>query len=95
MRKEKPVTEDGYSRWITPKMERYRLGCCDCGLVNDMDFIAIRITERHPDGSFDFEELDRDEYRIAMRARRNNRSTAQIRRHEKKVTHPSDDPSQP
>lgn len=31
--------EDGYSKWIEPTvLEGYKLSCCDCALVHDMDF---------------------------------------------------------
>lgn len=30
--------DDGWSRWIFPHPERYKLACCDCGLVHDMQF---------------------------------------------------------
>ena len=53
-----------WSRWCYPTMEDYKLVCCDCGLVHDMEF---RVT-----GSYD---------RVEFRSRRNNRSTAQVRRH--------------
>lgn len=31
--------EDGWSDWIHP-LPGYRMGCCDCGLVHDMEFRA-------------------------------------------------------
>ena len=52
------------SHWVYPIMDGYKLCCCDCGLVHDMQF---RVTD----------EYDRVEFRV----RRNNRSTAQVRRH--------------
>ncbi len=33
-----PIGADGWSDWITPRARGYRLGCCDCGLVHEMDF---------------------------------------------------------
>lgn len=51
----------GWSGWIFPRRRGYRLGCCDCGLVHDIQF---RLQGRH----------------ILFRARRNNRSTALMRR---------------
>lgn len=34
--------EQGYeNEWIQPVMKGYRLGCCDCGLVHDMDFRIV------------------------------------------------------
>lgn len=48
--------------WVTPIRNGYKLGCCDCGLVHEIDF---RVVKR----------------RIQFRVRRNNRSTAMMRRH--------------
>jgi len=65
----------------TPNMDSYRMGCCDCGLVHDIQFRAIKVSELKPDGTFLYETLDQKEYRVEIRVRRNNRSTAQVRRH--------------
>lgn len=54
--------EDGWTDWIHP-LSGYRLACCDCGLVHD---IETRID---------------DLGQVNFRARRNNRSTGQMRRH--------------
>ena len=48
--------------WVRPIRKGYKLACCDCGLVHDVDF---RIKDR----------------RVEFRVRRNNRSTAMMRRH--------------
>lgn len=56
--------DDGWCDWIHP-LEGYKMACCDCGLVHDMEF-----------------EVD-DQGRIIFRARRNTRSTGQMRRHRK------------
>ena len=29
---------DGWSRWIFPSRTKYKLACCDCGLVHDWRF---------------------------------------------------------
>jgi hypothetical protein len=47
--------------WVQPVRRGYKLCCCDCGLVHEMDF---RIYHG----------------RVQFRARRNNRSTALVRR---------------
>lgn len=57
----KPVADE----WIQPIRRGYRLACCDCGLVHDMDFRVLK-------------------GRAQFRVRRNNRSTAMMRRHMKK-----------
>ena len=36
---------EGWTRWCYPIMDDYKLVCCDCGLVHDMEF---RVT-----GSYD------------------------------------------
>lgn len=76
--------EGGWSDWQQPRMPGYRMGCCDCGLVHDMEFKVLRVTKQNTDGSWEAEELDPAEFRVSFRAKRNNRSTAQIRRHEGK-----------
>ena len=48
--------------WIQPIEIGYKLRCCDCGLVHNIDF---RVKNK----------------RVQFRAFRNNRATAQIRRH--------------
>jgi hypothetical protein len=47
--------------WIEPRMTGYKMGCCDCGLVHEIDFKI-------------------NNGRVLIRARRNNRSTALMRR---------------
>lgn len=79
LKKEKEVGE-GWSRWIPPTMTKYRLGCCDCGLVHDMEFAVVKVTARKPDGTWLHGEPLGDEYHVLFRARRNNRSTAGTRR---------------
>lgn len=36
-----PVDADGWTGWIYPKMDGYRIGCCSCGLVHDMQFVIV------------------------------------------------------
>lgn len=43
---EDAIHPDGWSRWIRPITSGYKLTCCDCGLVHEMDF---RVTDHdHP-----------------------------------------------
>lgn len=75
--------ETGWSRIINPRMGDdglYRLGCCDCGLIHDVEFKVVRITLKNDDGSYEYENVESPEYKVHFRVRRNNRSTAQIRR---------------
>jgi len=75
--------DDGWSDWELPEMTGYRLGCCSCNLVHDMEFSIVRAKEM-PCGGFETEEINDDSLRVMFRAKVNNRSTAQLRRRDKK-----------
>lgn len=32
------LDEGGWTEWIQPVEENYKMRCCDCGLVHTMDF---------------------------------------------------------
>lgn len=51
---------------VTPIMDGYLMKCCDCGLVHSFSFRAIRVTQRMPDGTFGYEHLDSDQYRVEL-----------------------------
>jgi hypothetical protein len=53
--------------WVSPRRKGYRMMCCDCGLVHEMDFRLVR----YGNGN-----------KIQIRAFRNNRSTALARRND-------------
>lgn len=77
--------DDGWCDWVIPR-NTYRLGCCDCGLVHDMEFEVIKKLKDLPSGEFEYAvggNLNRA-YRVRFRARRNNRSTAALRRGKKR-----------
>lgn len=65
---------DGWSEWIRP-LEGYKLACCDCGLVHDVEFRLA------------------DDNTLNFRMKRNNRSTAAIRRADAKRSALSPAPS--
>jgi hypothetical protein len=35
--------KSGWTRWIRPVMKGYRMACCDCNLVHELDF---RVTKK-------------------------------------------------
>jgi len=76
--------DNGWTDWQKPVMRGYRLGCCDCGLVHDIDFRVVRVVKRNRDGSKEVEVLPSKNYQVEFRVRRNNRSTGQIRRYTRK-----------
>ena len=72
--------DNGWSQWIPPKMRGYRMICCDCGLVHTMELRVIRVVKQFKDGSRMVKTLPARRYRVEMRAQRNNRATAAVRR---------------
>lgn len=76
------ANEDGWSDWELPVMSGYKMACCDCGLVHDIDFkIVWTVTDKNGDVTILHHRIIGAEQRVMIRARRNNRSTGQIRRH--------------
>jgi len=77
-----PSTHDnGWTDWILPQ-RHYRLGCCDCGLVHDIEFRVV-IVKRLKNGTYRTIKVNPVDCRVEFRARRNNRSTGQMRRGKK------------
>ncbi len=60
-----------YSQWYPVRTRNYRLCCCDCGLVHDIEFRPFLKSRL----------IDQRKTKLEIRLRRNNRATAQIRRH--------------
>lgn len=79
--------KNGWSDWEAPIQKGYKMACCDCGLVHDIDFRIVKVTKTKKGGYFDFEDLptgiNKGKYRALLRARRNKRSTAAMRRGKK------------
>lgn len=38
--------KDGWTEWVKPVPKGYRIQCCDCGLVHEMEFKAFVETRR-------------------------------------------------
>lgn len=56
--------------WVQPKMSGYKMACCDCGLVHNLNF---RVISREKD-----EEEGPDKI-VQFQVFRNNRATAGMR----------------
>jgi len=78
--------EDGWTRWVSPIMTKYRMACCDCGLVHDIEFKIVKVVMKNKDGSFEYEDINSSKFRIIFRGKRNNRSTGQVRRWQHNTT---------
>jgi hypothetical protein len=76
------VGDDGWCEWIYPHMDDYRLACCDCGLVHQMEMKIVRV-EYRPDGTMLAKDLRSSSLSVKFRARRHARATAQTRRHKR------------
>ena len=75
----------GWTVWVYPKRV-YDLRCCDCGLVHKMKFDVILKGREGKGGLFTMAKPRIEgSFRLGVRfkAARNNRATAQIRRHRK------------
>lgn len=77
--------ETGWSDWLKPVMKGYKMACCDCGLVHEMDFSVVKqkeIVKKYKDGnhSYAYEEIENPKYQVSFRAKRSSRATAQHRR---------------
>ena len=72
--------KDGWSEIQWPIMRGYKMACCDCGLVHDMEFDVYEITKTNKDGTFEAKKKRGKKWRVVLRAKRNNRSTANMRR---------------
>lgn len=76
---------DGWSPWRWPVMRgyhiAYRMTCCHCGLVHDMEVTVHKARGQSKDGlHFKAEDQPTRGYRIRMRFRENRRATGQVRR---------------
>lgn len=69
----------GFSRWIRPIMQSYMMSCCDCGLVHEMQFYAVKAVKFGKSGYWSGELLPRRRYRVMFRARRAERYTGRER----------------
>ena len=81
--KQEVAEADGWSREIFPVMKGYKMACCDCGLVHDINFAVVAVTKKNKNGTWSH-GAKLGGHRILMQVRRNVKSTAQIRRHMRK-----------
>jgi len=78
--KQVEAIKGGWCDDIYPTTEKpYRMACCDCGLVHEMEFSVMEVTKKNKNGSFETKPAPA-RYRVAFRAKRNNRATAAMRR---------------
>jgi len=69
-RPERAATRRGFTRWIKPVMRGYLMACCDCGLVHELEFVALEAGPEDRYGRWVGRKLARGKWRVAFRARR-------------------------
>lgn len=37
-------TKGKWTEWVSPKMKGYRMTCCDCGLIHEIEFDIVKFT---------------------------------------------------
>lgn len=55
--------------WIKPVMKGYRMQCCDCGLIHELDFNVVHVLERYENGEKEVADAG-EEYEVEFMARR-------------------------
>lgn len=71
---------DGWCDWLFPLHLGYKMACCDCGLVHDMQFQVATVSKKTKAGTFTATDVSGEKYRVKFRAKRNIRATAAKRR---------------
>lgn len=66
----KKALKSGWTRWQMPVMSGYKLQCCDCDLIHELEFRAVRIVEERGRGYKKAKILDTKTYRVEYRAKR-------------------------
>jgi hypothetical protein len=73
---------DGWSRWVQPVMNGYRMACCDCNLVHTLEFKVVKVLSLDK-GVYTIKDAPEGKFIVHFRARRNNRSTSALRKRKK------------
>lgn len=60
-------------------MKGYRLACCDCDLVHTFEFKVAKVLDLK-EGVYTTKDVPDGKFVVHFRCRRNNRSTAALRR---------------
>ena len=81
------AVDNGWSEWVNPKHDGYKFGCCDCGLVHDMQFQVVLfvgapgddgLSEAIPVGDEDMQVIFRAKREDSVRLRVNPEALANV-----------------
>lgn len=67
--------EDGWSAWRSPR-PGYRMVCCDCGLVHEMQFRIVQDYEKDGNGNISARVIEDEGLKVVLRARRRDDGAA-------------------
>jgi len=72
--------------WVSPRMNgKYKMMCCDCGLVHSLRFIVLKLTKRQKKGYWLGERVTG--HKVMFQAFRDQRATAATRaKRKRKIT---------
>jgi hypothetical protein len=61
----------GWSEWNSPKMKGYKMKCCQCGLVHDIEFQVVRfVGTKDKSGLTKYEPVKNKNIQVLWRLRR-------------------------
>lgn len=66
--KQVKANKDGWSSWQAPHLKGYVMGCCDCGLKHELEFVIVTADKVTKNGWIQGEEIPNA--RLLMRAKR-------------------------
>lgn len=67
----------GWTKFISPKMKGYKIKCCDCGLVHEMDFRVVKYKSKE---SLEYKVIADKNTQVHFRARREIKKTKKARK---------------
>lgn len=65
---------DDWTEWRHP-LPGYKIACCDCGLVHEMDFAIVRGGHGEADGSTTAPRVNDPDLKVIFRAKRHHEET--------------------
>lgn len=72
---------NGWCKWLYPIPRKYKMACCDCGLVHTIQFEVIEQTTKETvEAGFRYRVLRDPKMRVRMRAKRDNAETKRLRK---------------
>lgn len=68
-----------WTGWVSPK-GIYKMACCDCGLVHDLEFKVAEILSQKKNGWWEGRDAEPGKFKTLFRVRRNDKATDSLRK---------------